>query len=942
MAGSGSLPDLPKSPLDPDTMPAPTPAELPGQAPRVTEARAEIKFGPKDAALRHDVHNLGVVVGELLTEQGGDELFQLVEHARRAAIARREGEPTRATELEEAIRDLSPAGARDFIRAFSTYFQAVNSAELVHRIRRRRDYLRAGASRQPGGLEDTLVRLRDAGVGPGDMARLLRSISLVPVFTAHPTEPTRRTILRRQRDIVKRLIDMQNTALTPSELRADLEAVRTDLTAVWQTEEHPTEARKVGDELEHILFFMTDVLYRVIPVFYETLAAGLESTYGPEARGLHLHTMVNFASWIGGDMVGRSEVNARTVRDTMSRQRRLVLDRYYSECRELTEKLCQSATRVGVSDDLLKRIREYAGHFPSARGLVPLRHREMPYRVFMRLIMARLQATYDDRAFPYESPDELLGDLRLIADSLAAHQGRFAGLFAVERLMRRVETFGFHFMALDIRQEAIVNREVVGRCLGEPEWLAMSAAQRAARLREALRRNESPRGDLDNESKRAVGIFQAIAYCRRRLGDDSVGPYIVSQAQGVDDVLSVLLLARWGELRRRGGTVPLDIAPAFETRAELEYGSGVLRELLADPVYREHLEARGRRQSALVGYVDASTEVDLCSARWSLQGAQASLMAVADEAGIELQLIHGRESAIAPGGGKTHAAILSAPPGTIRGPARVIEQGELMANKYGVRAIALRTLEQAVAAIAVATRRLGEPPAEHLAEWAEIMETLCAAAGLHYRLLLQESPGFPDYFRLSTPVDVIERMRLGGSAAETSGEGLLAAPGAVPWVFAWAQSRNTLPAWYGFGSGVTRVIEKFGLGAIQEMVDGWHFFRTLVADVEFALAKSDLDIAARYSHLAGELHERFFPQITDEFRRSEAAVLRVTGQRVLLENNETLRRSIRLRNPYVDPMSILQVHLLRRWRSSGRTDPALFDALIASVNGIARALQDSG
>lgn len=924
-------------PVKTDTPPpgSPLPATVPDTP------RADIQFAAKDAGLRQDVHDLGVLVGKVLAEQGGQGLYDRVEAARQAAIARREGDPEAGRRLEAVVAALPPDQVRDFIRSFSTYFQAVNTAEQVHRIRRRRAYLREGVHRQPHGIEDVICRLKDQGVTLAEMAALVRQLRFEPVLTPHPTEPTRRTILRRQQDIVRRLLDLQNPALSPGEVAADMENIRDDLTAIWQTEEHPGEVRTVADELEHVLFFLTEVIYRVTPVLYENLGAALVTAYGEEARRVELPVLFRVASLLGGDMVGRNEITARSIRDSLTRQRNLILALYRRECADLAEKLSQSTSRVAVAPELEERIRLLSGHFPNVAGLVPARHREMPYRVFLRLVMARLQAGAGASPYPYESADEFAADIRLIADSLAAHQGLHGGLFAVRRLLRRIDTFGFHFMTLNLRQEALVNRRVIGRCLNEPGWLGMDGAARTARLRQALATHESPLRELDNESRRVIGVFQGISWCRRHFGERAIGPYLISMAEGVDDVLSVLLLAEWGELRRRQGAdgtgVPLDIAPAFETMAALEAAPGLMTALWDEPLYREHLEARGRRQMVLVGVADTDQDTDLASGRWGILKAHRALMATADRAQVDLTVSHGRGGAVSPGGGKAHADVLSAAPGTVRGRVRAIEPGEQVANKYGVRAIALRTMEQAVAAAAETTARPATPPPDRRETWERAAELVARASREHYQALVQ-SPGFTDYYRLATPADVIERMRHGADTDDSVPEGLLAAAGTAPWVYAWTQTRNILPGWYGIGHGLGLALAEFGTGVVQEMTARWFFFRTLVSDVELALAKSDLDMAARYSVLAGELHDRFFPGILAAFQQTVQAVLTARNQQVLLERSDTLRRSIRLRNPYVDPMSLLQVELLRRWRET--RDEAVLDTLIASVNGIARGLQD--
>jgi phosphoenolpyruvate carboxylase len=921
-------------------MPAPPSTDFTGLHPTAlpTERREDIAFAEKDAQLRRDVHELGVVVGELLREQCGESLYQSVEDARRAAIARRDGDSAASARLDAIMQAFSVGEARDFIRAFSTYFQVVNTAEQVHRIRRRRDYLKTASTRQPGSTEETLFRLREAGLDLAAVERLIDSLRIVPVFSAHPTAPTRRTILRRHQAIVRRLVDMQNPTLTPSEWAASLDAIRTEVTAIWQTEETPSEARTVFDELEHALFFMTDVIYRVIPLFYEGLAHALQRAYGaplPDPPP----TILRFASWIGGDIDGHAEITARTIRETLARQRALVLTLYHAECRDLSNKLSQSTARVGVDPAVHQRIRSYAGHFGREMGAVPLRHRDMPYRILLRLVMARLQSTHDDGSFPYESADEFLADIRLIATSLAANKGQNAGLFAVRRLMRRVETFGFHLMSLDLKQNALAIRGVVGSCLGDERWLERSPEERAERIRTAIERNESPRGNLDNESKRSLSVFQAIAFCRRKYGKRAIGPFIVSMSHGVDDLLSVLLLGRWGDLRGAGGGVPLDVTPLFETTEDLANAHLTVRQLLQDPVYWQHLGLRHRRQIIMLGYSDSNKDGGLAAARWLLKQTQSALVQVLDDAGVEFTLFHGRGGTISRGGGKTHAAVLGSPPGAIRGRLRAIEQGELVSVKYGVRGIAIRTLEQAIGSVALATLPAGS--ATDQAQWHEMMELLTRVSRDRYKALVYDSPGFYEYFRRATPVDVIERMQ--------SRQGLELAPHdtidnlqGVPWTSAWTQSRNILPGWFGFGTGLQAIVGQFGLEAVREMARDWYFFRALLGDVELVLGKADLTIAGRYSALAGELHGRFFGQMREEFALCVQQVLAVRNQQVLLQFNDTLRRSIRLRNPYVDPMSLLQIELLERWRQGERRDEALYQALVASIHGITRGLQDAG
>lgn len=906
---------------------------------RPGEHRRDIEFAGKDVQLRHDVHELGRLVGELLREQCGEELYAAVERARRAAIDRREGEASADGQIGAVLQGLDTHGMRDFARAFSTFFQMVNTAEQVHRIRRARDYQRRDSAPQPGSIRDTLFRLRDGGLDLDATGKLLGSLYIMPVFSSHPTAPTRRTILRKHQVIARHLVEMQNSELTPAELAAAIDAIRTEITTVWQTEEYPGDTRTVFDELEHALFFMTDVIYRVIPAFYEAIEHAVLEVHGAAIGALP--PIIRFASWIGGDMDGNPEITARTIREVLARQRSLILDLYHRECRELANKLSQGSSRAGVDAAVHLRIHHYAGHFGRAMGAIPLRHRDMPYRVLLRLMMARLQATHDDGGYPYESPEEFLDDIGLIAQSLDNNRGGNAGLFAVRRLQRRVQTFGFHLMALDLKQGAPALRQVVGACLDDPYWSSRSAAERAERIRTAIRRNESPCETLDNDAKRALSVFQAVAFCRRKYGQRAIGPFIVSGSHDVDDLLSVLLLGRWGDLHGPAGSVPLDIVPLFETAADLRTAQATTARLLEDPIYREHLARREQRQVIMLGYSDSNKHEGLAAARWLLKQTQAELVRVMDAAGVAFTFFHGRGGAMTAGGGKTHAAVRVSPPGAVRGQLRAIDQGELVSTKYGFRGVALRTLEQATGSVALATALPERVPAAAGGEWHRLMEQLADSSRRHYQSLVKQAPGFLDYFRQATPVDLIERMHLHADAGEDV-PGELERLRGVPWVSAWTQNRMMMPGWFGFGTGLDSLVREHGEERLREMLHGWHFFRVLLGDVELALAKADPGIAAHYSTLAGSLHERFFPPLQAEFELCTQRVLALLGHSVLLEDNDTLRRSIRLRNPYVDPLSLLQVELLRRWRAGGRQDPQLYEALVASINGITRGLQDSG
>ncbi len=903
--------------------------------------RQDIQFADKEQALRDDVRTLGTMVGELIREQGGEELFDFVETARLRAIRRREHNEIPGEELSDLVRDLDPEFALSVIRSFSTYFQMVNTAEKVHRIRRRREYLRDVGQHQPGGLEDTLIRLKANGLDADGLVDLLNSIRVEPVFTAHPTEPTRRTILRKEQQIVRHLVELLNPTMTPQETEAALQNIRLLMTTSWQTDEHPSEQMTVADELEHVLFFVTDVLYRAMPVFYEDVETAIERIYGDKGEDIAVPRIVRFSSWVGGDMDGNPNVNAKTIRETMARQRSLILDLYYKECGSLSTKLSQSTDRIEFDEAVLDRIEEYRAIFQNAYHAVPARHRNMPYRVLLRLIQARLQSTYDDDVYPYENVDQFEADILLIKNCLEANKGQNAGLFAIRRLLRRIQTFGFHLVTLDVRQDAEVHRAVVGECLGIDDWADWAPEKRTARIAEAIESKEGAPLDLSPQARKTLAVFQAIAFCQRKYGKRSIGPFIVSMTQGADDILSVLLLADWGELHNKWGDVYIDVAPLLETVEDLQNGPKILNEVLDTPLYRAHLERRLNRQMVMVGYSDSNKDSGLASARWALQSAQIDLVESVESHDVELMLFHGRGGTISRGGSKTHVAVLGAPPGTVNGRLRVTEQGEIINEKYGLRGIALRTLEQVTGSVALATA-MPHHRGNDMPEWHEMMDVVAAESRNAYRKLVYETPGFFEYFRAATPIDLIERMRIGSRPPSRRKKPGIDSLRAIPWVFSWTQARYVLPGWYGFGSGLARAAEQFDDDAFRSMFMEWHFMRALCADAEMVLAKADLGIARLYSELAGDAHEEFFPIIEAEYDLCRELILKYSDTSELLEGDSTLQRAIMLRNPYVDPMSLMQVDLLDRWRKADRPEGPLFDALLASVNGIAQGLQNTG
>ena len=901
-----------------------------------------VDFAPTDALLREDVKLLGALVGEILAEQRGPTFLTAVEALRRAAIVRRETQaPVDA--IAAALAGIELEQAADLVRAFATYFQAVNLAEQVHRIRRRRDHERSGDGVQPGGLRDVIARLASEGVTADGFAALLPRLRIEPVFTAHPTEAVRRVLLEKERQIVGCLVADIDRGRTPSERRADRERIRLALTASWQTAQAPAEKPSVADELEHVGFYLAEVLYRVLPVFHEVFEEALRDSYGTASP---LPPMLGFGTWVGGDMDGNPNVGADTIAATLAAQRALVLAAYRRDIAALGELLSQSLSRVGVAGAVLARIDEYRALLPAVATKLRPRHGDMPYRNLLTLMTGRLWATAHEEPAGYADADAFLADVVLIEDSLHAHGGEHAGGFAVRRLRRRAQCFGFHLASLDLRQDSAVHDAALAALFGDDGWGERSVDTRVARLHALLAGDVAVVVAGADTAAATLDVFRTVARLRPRYGARAFGPYIVSMSRSAADALAVLALARIADCVDDDDRVPLDVAPLFETVADLDAAAGTLRALFADPLYRAHLAARGDRQMVMLGYSDSAKDGGLIASRWALQQAQVALTALAHGSGVQIAFFHGRGGSISRGGGKTERAVIAAPRGSVDGSLRLTEQGEVIHRKYGIRALALRNLEQATGAVLRATLR-PRPPEPRDEPWRAIASELASDARAHYRALVHDDRDFAAYFRLATPIDVIERLRIGSRPSRRGGSGGVESLRAIPWVFAWSQNRAGLTAWYGVGTALERALAKHGCDALAAMARDWPFFTTMIEDVEMVLAKSDLGIFERYSTLAGaqsrgNLHAKFYPGLAAEFARTRAAVLVITGHDDLLAGDPRLRQSIRLRNPYVDPISLLQVDLLARWRAGGSADDEVLQALVATVNGIAAGVQNTG
>jgi len=905
----------------------------------------QIELPEKDRPLRQDVSLLGSLVGDVLVDQHGPELLELVETVRKAAIRQREtGEEAG---LERTLAGLAPAETIRVIHAFSAYLRVVNIAEKVHRIRRRRDYQREGAKAQRGSLEAVLGELKAEGYAGERIADAVRALRIQPVFTAHPTEATRRTIQEKEYDILLRLVERLNPELTPAERKLTKERIRAALTSSWQTRIMPHARPTVADELDNILFYLTEILYRVTPRFYDALNNAWETHFGgpedliPASSGGGI--ILRYGSWVGGDMDGNPNVTADTVLETLAQQRSIIIRRYLPDVRRLARYLSQSHIEIGVSDDVRQRLERSRRMLPEASREIPERHQDMPYRCLLTLAAKRPEATWAEGEAAYDGAGDFAADIAAVRDSLRANRGEHAGLFGVERLLTRVRTFGFHLATLDVRQDALVHRRVMGELLGCEDWLERDPKHRCEVLAHLLGTDglpePGPEGSLSEEAMRTLAVFRAVSSARKTYGKAAIGLFIISMTQGADDVLTVLALAEIAN-PHTGASSQLDVAPLLETVDDLQAGTAIVEELLAQRPYRKHLKGLANRQVIMVGYSDSNKDSGIVASRWALYEAQRRLVETGRAHDIDIVFFHGRGGTVSRGGGNLVNGILGAPPGSVGGYLRVTEQGEVINQKYGVRFLALRNLE--LVSGATLSHSLGRDTAALDAEESAILGRMAEVSRRKFRGLVYDNPDFAPWFRKVTPIDVIERLNIGSRpASRRSGIGIENLR-AIPWVFSWAQVRIGFPGVFGFGTALDAAIEEFGLEKVRNLLEKNIFFQAMVNDVEMVLGKSELGVGRRYAGLGGPDDMHFFATIEEEFDLATRRILGLKQLDRLLDDQRVLQRNIRLRNPYVDPLHLLQIDLLQRWREDGSQDDHLLEALKGTVKGIALGIQNTG
>ena len=880
-----------------------------------------------------DIRFLGKLLGDVIRAYGGDRLFQRTEYIRAASVDRHRGiEGSDA--IDPGLDALTLDETLDFVRGFMLFSMLANLAEDRQALLADNDI----------DVSAALDRLADSGIARETVAGMLEDALIVPVLTAHPTEVRRKSVIDHRNRIAE-LMKLRDRGRTETPEGDDIEdSIVRQIALLWQTRPLRLDRLFVADEVENALSYLRDVFLQILPGLYNRWE---------QALGARPRSFFRLGSWIGGDRDGNPYVTAESLELALRRSAETAISTYLDELHALGAELSISSGFSDVDDDVLALADASGDDAPSRK--------DEPYRRALSGIYARLAATYElltggtparpahISGAPYPGPDAFNADLRTIARALASTGGEtLASSGALGRLIRAVRTFGFHLATLDLRQNSALHARTVAELLAradvEADYEALDEEARIALLRRELaspRPLGVPHADYSEETAKELAIIAAAAQAHRRYGPECITNYIVSMTETVSDLLEVHILLKEAGLYRAGEHPHAAImaVPLFETIGDLDHAAGIMRDYFALPEIAALVAARGH-QEVMIGYSDSNKDGGYLTSGWVLSRASESLAPVFEDAGAAMQLFHGRGGSVGRGGGSAFAAIRGQPAGTVNGRIRITEQGEVIAAKYGTPDAAAANIDSMVSATLLATLEPETIAPRDKQRFSAAMDELSATAFQAYRSLVYETDGFTHFFREMTPIAEIAALKIGSRPASRKTSDAIEDLRAIPWVFSWSQARVMLPGWYGVGHALGDFED---MALLREMAEHWPFLKMTLGNMEMVLAKSDMGIAERYADLVEDrdLATAIFGDIRDGWRRTHDALLDITGQSRLLEKTPKLDTSIRLRLPYIEPLNLLQIELLKRHRG-GEDDPRVAEGIQLSINAIATALRNSG
>lgn len=914
--------------------------------------------------LRRDVRFLGNILGEVLVHQGGNELLNVVEKIRELSKSLRVVHlPEIYDEFKQIVNTLNPEKRHQVIRAFAIYFQLVNIAEQIHRIRRKRDYERsAGETVQPGSIESVIQEFQERQVEEEEIQDILNGISLELVMTAHPTEAMRRAILDINKRIANDVMELDNPTLTYREREQLRAKLLNEIITLWQTDELRDRKPTVLDEVRNGLYYINETLFDVLPAVYQELERCLDKYY--PSRAWHAPTYLRFGSWIGGDRDGNPSVTSSVTWETLTMHRSMVIRKYVERCKQLFRTLTFSTTIIKVSD-------EFQASLDRDKELVNLKNvpewlnQREPYRIKLTFMVEKLNNVLDDStkgtSQRYNSVSEFIDDLNVIDRSLRSHFADYTADTHVKKLIRQAELFGFHMSTLDVRQHSQEHEKAMTEILAKmhivDNYGDLSEDEKITLMERLLndpRPLTSPYIQYSESTKECLNVYRIIFEAQQEFGVNCITSYLISMTNGASDILEVMLFAKEVGLfyKKQDGTVSctLQAVPLFETIDDLHVAPDVMKLLFNMPIYRQAVESMNNLQEIMLGYSDSNKDGGVVTANWELRVALKDLTAAASAFGVKLKFFHGRGGALGRGGMPLNRSILAQPPHTIGGGIKITEQGEVLSSRYATHGIAYRSLEQATSALLQASMLARSPQVDPLEEqWEESIRGISETALEKYQDLVFRDPDFLTFFKESTPLPEVGELNIGSRPSKRKNSDKFEDLRAIPWVFAWTQSRYLFPAWYAAGTALQQFYnnEPEKMEELRHMYENFSFFRSLIDNLQMALAKADLGIAKEYSGMIKDetIRERIFSCIEKEYHLTSTLILEITKQKEILDNVPVIQESIRLRNPYVDPLSYMQVDLLselRALREQGKDDPELLREVLLTINGIASGLRNTG
>jgi len=906
--------------------------------------------------LRAEIRSLGEMLGDVLREQAGDEAFEHVEHVRALAKQRRSGDPAAEKQLIDHISALDEHQLASLVQALSVFFDLANLAEDRHRVRvireRQRGKTRAGLET----IESAIATLHQSSFSASQVQQLLDRMSVEFVFTAHPTEAKRRSIREKVRDMRGHLHELDDATLPPRDRQQLLRLLRGDLTALWQTNFVRFRRPTVLEELDRSLFFAGN-LWRVTPRMYRDLRDALASHYPNDT--FTIPPLLRFGTWIGGDRDGNPNVTADITRSALLTLRRDALQRHIDQAARTRRALSMSVSKAGVSDELLAAYHAACQRWPELHERTSHLSQTEPYRHWLRVVQWRLEQALKAKPLElppdgaYENSREFADDLRLMRNSLHANHGALIAEAHLEDWICQADVFGFHLMRLDVRQESTWYHNVMGELLQQlgisHNYGELDESDRQIVLSQSMPCKKAiDASQLSEQAQETVALFRLLASVCAMSGPDGLGVHVISMTHQPSDLLAVLWMCQWAAHQEGlpDGRLPMPISPLFETIDDLARAPQTLQAILTNEAYIEHVRALGEKQVVMIGYSDSTKDGGYLAACWHLYDAQVAIERTTSQHGVEVVFFHGRGGSLGRGGGPAARSITSLPPQTLRSGMRITEQGEVLAERYDDPAIAHRHLEQVLGASL--SWAGAETDREAFSEDdRQLLMTMAKRSRKAYRDLV-DRPGFIAYFEQATPITQIEQLPIGSRPSRRSGERSLEKLRAIPWVFSWTQCRHMIPAWYGLGTALHEAMrDRSQRERIKHLYGNHMFFRATIDNAALALAKADMGIAHVHASLAQDhdVREAIWSDIQQEYDRSRKAIQTLTGKRQLLADVPWLKRSIDVRNPYVDPLNFIQVELFRRLRKQHEDDPQ-HDALAAlirlSIQGIAGGLRTTG